>query len=361
MSSKKEKPPTSKEDAAARCVRPPPEKYDPDKRSRWSITMTVAWIIRRDLDAVRNEWDDYRNGCADWVFESDATARARVAAVAMMNISTSRIVPFDPDLQKNLQKKLPKKLRKDFQKGSWRLREAGYSGWSTLRASERMRPQDAMDDLWQAAEGGKIKATALEYENVKAYVGNPIEIPAHHWPYLKRTDDPLTGKAMLSGPDGSVYREVLFPQSDVKGLWPKSPPSLSREHPESGPSPLALAQLIESQMWEGPVFPPCAYNDSHRAEANAPEHVEKSEPEQTGPAEPERLEKKAWLAWALKEYPKRQNEPQTSYIRRLHGLMEKADNVTAPWKYKTFRIRYYDAVKAERQAVQKERKSPRTV
>ncbi len=89
------------------------------------------------------------------------------------------------------------------------------------------------------------------------------------------------------------------------------------------------------------------------------EHVEK--PEQTRPAEPELLEKKAWLAWALKEYPKEQNELPAPYISRLHGLMEKVDNVKAPWKYKTFRIRYYDAVKAERQAVQKERKSPRTV
>jgi hypothetical protein len=83
------------------------------------------------------------------------------------------------------------------------------------------------------------------------------------------------------------------------------------------------------------------------------EHGEK--PAQTRPAEPESLEKKAWLAWALKEYPKQRNELPTHYISRLHGLMEKADNVTDPWKYKTFRIRYYDAVKAERQAVQKER------
>ena len=64
-----DKPPTSKEEAYARRVRPPPEKFDPDKRSHWSITMTVAWIIWRDLDAVRNECDDYRNECADWIFE----------------------------------------------------------------------------------------------------------------------------------------------------------------------------------------------------------------------------------------------------------------------------------------------------
>ena len=49
-------------------MRPPPEKYDPDKRSHWSITMTLAWIIWREIDAVRNEWDDYRNECADWIF-----------------------------------------------------------------------------------------------------------------------------------------------------------------------------------------------------------------------------------------------------------------------------------------------------
>ena len=40
-----DKPPTSKEEAWARRVRPPPEKYDPDKLSHWSITETVAWII----------------------------------------------------------------------------------------------------------------------------------------------------------------------------------------------------------------------------------------------------------------------------------------------------------------------------
>ena len=63
---KDDKPPTSKEEADARRVRPPPEKYDPDKLSHWSITMTLAWIIWREIDAVRNEWDDYRNECADW-------------------------------------------------------------------------------------------------------------------------------------------------------------------------------------------------------------------------------------------------------------------------------------------------------
>ena len=51
-------PPTSREEADARRMRPPPERFDPDNLSHWSITMTVAWIIWREIDAVRNEWDD---------------------------------------------------------------------------------------------------------------------------------------------------------------------------------------------------------------------------------------------------------------------------------------------------------------
>ena len=304
-------PPTSKEEAAARCVRPPPEKYDPDTLSHWSITMMPAWILWGEIDAVRNESDDYRNECADWVWVP--TARARAAGIAMKNISTGQIAPCDPDhLQKD---------DLDLQKGSWHLRQRKPSGWNGLYLAARFKnipPQVAINSLWLAAGEDRIKAIALECKNAKAFDGNLIEIPAHYWAHLKRVDDRSSGKAMLSGPDGRVYREVKFPRLDGKKLWPKSPPL------------------------SGEPF----------------EHVEN--PEQTRPAELELLEPKAWLAWALKKYPKQRNERPTPYISRLHGLMEKADNVTDPWKY-TFRIRYYDAVKAERQAVQKERKSPRTV
>jgi hypothetical protein len=85
-----DKPPTSKDEAHAKRVRPPPEKYDPDKLSHWSITMTVAWIIWGEIDAVRNEWDLYRKKCADIV--PDDAARAKLLI---------------PDLQKDLQKESP--------------------------------------------------------------------------------------------------------------------------------------------------------------------------------------------------------------------------------------------------------------
>lgn len=85
-------------------------------------------------------------------------------------------------------------------------------------------------------------------------------------------------------------------------------------------------------------------------------------PDQTRPVEREKLEPKNWLAWARKEYPKQRNERPTDYTRRLHDLMQEANNVTKTWKAElTVRVRYYEAIKADRQAVQKKRKLPRIV
>jgi hypothetical protein len=263
-----DKPPTSKDEADARRVRPPPEKYDPDTRSHWSITMTVAWIIRRDIDAVRNERDDYRNECA--------------------------------------------------------RQPSGWISLSLMASSEHIRPQVAIAELWKAAGEGRIKASAIEYKNAKAILGDPIEIPAHYWPYLKPVDDPLTGKAMLTDDQGRVYREVQFRQSDVKKLWPKLPP-LSGEHAETWPSDLALIQLTESTMSSGPFAPPCAYSDSHRSEVDALEHVEKQpEPEQTRPAEPELLEPKARPTPESSHQSKRAER----YIKKHYG--DSTDGVSTP-------------------------------
>ena len=88
----------------------------------WSITEMLAWIIWREIDAVRNECDDYRRECAD-----------------------------------------------------------KPSGWGELRLRaclKNISPQAAIEELWKTAGEGRIKATALRYENAKAIDGDPIDIPA---------------------------------------------------------------------------------------------------------------------------------------------------------------------------------------
>ena len=170
-------------------------------------------------------------------------------------------------------------------------------------------------------------------------LSGPIEIPAHHWPYLKRIDDPLTGKAMLSDDQGRVYREVKFPRLDVKKLWPKSPP-LSGEHAETWPSHLALIQLRSPRTWDGP-------SDLRRMSGRS----------KTGA---EVAKGMAGTMHARKSGNGR-NERPIAYIRRLHGLMQKADNVTEVWGYKTFRRPLLRSGQGRAASCTKKRKSPRTV
>jgi hypothetical protein len=237
-------PPTSREEAYARRVRPPPERYDPDNLSHWSITMTVAWIIWGEIDAVRNEWDIYRDGCADWVFESDPVARAQVEKIAIDNISTGQIAPNDPSRDLRLRR------------GYWRFSPWKPSGWNRLcltALAENIRPQVAIDSLWLAAGEGRIRATALECKNAKAFDGNLVEIPNYHWARLNRANEP-SGKAMLSG-QGRVYREVQFPRLDAKKLWPKS--ARSPEHDLQRPmAQQATKQEYSDQRSEIQPAPP---------------------------------------------------------------------------------------------------------
>ena len=78
-------------------------------------------------------------------------------------------------------------------------------------------------------------------------------------------------------------------------------------------------------------------------------------PGQAKAAEREKMGPKDWLAWARNEYRQQRNERPNAYISRLHDLMEKTGNVTVVWTFKTFRVRYYEAVKADQQTVQKAR------
>jgi hypothetical protein len=295
MSFENDNPPTSKEEAAARSVRPPPEKYDPDTISHWSITMMVAWIIWRVIDAVRNEWDDYRNDCADWVWVPIARAKLVI-----------------PDLQKGLQKESP-----------WHFHQWKPSGWSELRSRARSEnPQVAIDLLWRAAGEDNIRATALECKNAKAFDGNLIEIPAHYWAHLKPDNDRASGKAILSGPDGRVYREVKFLRLDGKKLWPKSLP-LSGEPIEHVKKPQqtrpAERELLGPKARPAPTTTP---KRAHPQSERARRHIARLYPDGTNEISSEvirkRLEKDPVLLAELATQGGK--PPSRASIDRARGL-----------------------------------------
>ena len=64
------------------------------------------------------------------------------------------------------------------------------------------------------------------------------------------------------------------------------------------------------------------------------------------PGSAEKMGPEEWLAWALKEFPRQRSERyKTDHIRRLHGLMQEAGNVTKVWKLGTFTRNYYRAIR----------------
>lgn len=47
--------------------RPDPADFDPVNEAWWSLPMTIAWILWRSRDQVREYWDEYRIECIDWI------------------------------------------------------------------------------------------------------------------------------------------------------------------------------------------------------------------------------------------------------------------------------------------------------
>ena len=134
---KNDVPPTSRDEADARRMRPPPERYDPDNLSHWSITMTLAWIIRRDLDAVRNEWDVYRDECADW--SSCRRHRPRKGRRHRDESSTGQIARSG--------------LQKDLKKGSWHFHQWNSLDGSTMFEGDLENIRRKRDRLALACSG----------------------------------------------------------------------------------------------------------------------------------------------------------------------------------------------------------------
>ena len=172
----------------------------------------------------------------------------------MKHISTGKLTRLPGKLAR-----LPKKLRKDFQKGSWHFHQWQPSGWSRLclRAiSENLPPQVAIDSLWLAAGEGRIKATAIEYENAKAFQGNHDRNPR---PSLAAFE---------------THRRSVDRKGDVvRRQWTGS-----------------------TERFSFPDWTSKNFGQSHAVVRRTARARRKPAPEQTRSAEPKLLKPKVWLA-----------------------------------------------------------------
>lgn len=165
---------------------PDPAEYQPQTKSRWSLLMTMAWIIWRSPDEVRAQWDAYRN----------ETLLLRNHNVPAENGSGSRPCAHLEQLG-----------------------DAYYSRFFTEYDIKRRRRTPVLDidksedDLWGALRGGQIIAEAISAD------GTPCIIPAIEWKSLSFNGRNDNWPGGVSGGNRS-YHDVEVLRSRVMELWP---------------------------------------------------------------------------------------------------------------------------------------------
>jgi hypothetical protein len=164
---------------------PDPAKFDPMLEPDWSLGMTLAWIMMRDVDAVRNVGDKWREARHLW---------------------RRRRVPDHPN------------------QISWRLDTAPPAPLMDLHileanASEAnvlvMSVEEAETDLWRRLKSGELRASGLPMNG-----GIREAIHPHRWHELRLYEE--SGKLTVKDDPimRSGFREVAISSSEIQKLWP---------------------------------------------------------------------------------------------------------------------------------------------
>jgi len=166
----------------------------------WSLAMTVAWISKRNVDAVRDSWTAFRTECWEWFSTKrkvplDGGATWWVADGAELRSLDARSV-MDLGLLEALDSDADAKV---------------------------LSVKSAREDLWRNLAEGLIIATALD-----PAAGEAVQVPAHKWHYLelagtlKGSDHVIQRSVSLN----AAYTELTFLRSNVVRLWPPLPDDL---------------------------------------------------------------------------------------------------------------------------------------
>jgi len=169
-----------------------PCDFDPMLEDRWTLAMTIAWIVWRTPDAVREQWPAYVIGCERWR-----------EAVWNRGEGTPTFRGFEPG-------PLPMP--------SWlllALRE-DYPRERTRRVPWRPRsPYEARLELWKALEQGDIEVDAIDLDSRRR-----VDIPASAWKSLELYPELEWDIVREDRMSRSGYEEIRFPVRQVVDAWP---------------------------------------------------------------------------------------------------------------------------------------------
>jgi hypothetical protein len=215
---------------------PDANQFDPMEELQWSLPMTVAWIVRRSPDGVREYWDVYRQECLDWrggqwredsdgpVYEGWFLEQRRPATLFQLYLSE------------------------------------GYRVEDESAPKPLTSVENAQHALCRALREGHLQATGIS-----ARTSDRTPIPAHEWCDLKFIEEDARDVVRV-GKGGSLpsggYEDVALPRNAVMALWGEKLDQPEIRLPEterpSGPGYMPLssaAQWIATAGGTGSVDP----------------------------------------------------------------------------------------------------------
>jgi hypothetical protein len=176
--------------------RPEPPRFDPKRKSHWSIVMSVTWIAWRDFERVMEQDPEFCSACFHWIYRkwkdpSDKTAEPVERAGYFLETrpapTVSRLALLDQILRAE----------------------------GNVPPTAVMTIREAEAALWQASSEDRLIALGLDAH------GAVVEIPSREWPYLRLREE--KGRDVLRYDDVSrpePYTAVKLQQSDLLRLWP---------------------------------------------------------------------------------------------------------------------------------------------
>jgi hypothetical protein len=160
---------------------PDTENHDPMRKLTWTVGMTLAWIISKSVDDVRELDNDYRRECVVWrgfLFNADSSKQKTGYELVQERLMTANML-------------------------------STYFG-------EAYEP--AIDELWRAAHDGRVTATAERVSDGKLF-----RLDKDEWAVLQLIDD--DGREALARKVGNslmlvpIYVNPRFRPSEITEHW----------------------------------------------------------------------------------------------------------------------------------------------
>ena len=185
--------------------RPSLDDFDPFRQATWTFEMTIAWIIWRDADHVREFWADYQNEVWEW---SEAL----------------EVIEVDG------RKRWSKGMRLDQGKVSGFLLQFAAT-FQDGNGAKDGRPlndfRSAWDDLASKLTDAKLVGAARIAQSEKLF-----ELRADEWSNilipLSRPEDGGTIEFKTKETKVELF-DICFPSKDVIALWPATLLSVQKE------------------------------------------------------------------------------------------------------------------------------------